>query len=187
MKCEVVQPLLMDYHDGDLEEETRNEISSHLQTCPSCSKELSEIRILSKTISENREEKPDEILRINFNSMLQSEIENIHRTNHIRETPLHKIISIKWSSPLIRIAAGVAILIAGIWIGHFITREKKIDTTGQLAELKDEMRDVKEMLMFSMLNGESASQRIKAVNYSSEIQYPNQKVIDAYLGKAYVK
>jgi hypothetical protein len=81
-----------------------------------------------------------------------------------------------------RIAAGVAILIAGIWIGHFITREKKIDTTGQLAELKDEMRDVKEMLMFSMLNGESASQRIKAVNYSSEIQYPNQKVIDALIG-----
>ena len=40
---------------------------------------------------------------------------------------------------------------------------------------------MKEILMFTLLKEESASERIKAVNYSEEIANPNQQVIDALI------
>ena len=39
-------------------------------------------------------------------------------------------------------------------------------------------REMKEALLFSLIDDESASQRIKAVSYAEEIRNPEQKVID---------
>jgi hypothetical protein len=43
--------------------------------------------------------------------------------------------------------------------------------------MQKEIKEMKEMLLYSLIDDESASQRIKAVNYAEEITNPNQKVI----------
>ncbi len=50
-----------------------------------------------------------------------------------------------------------------------------------MAELKSEVRDVKQTLMLSMLKQESASDRIKAVDYAEEIVNPNQQILGALI------
>ena len=179
MQCDEVQPILIEYIEGNLEDSVDQEIEKHIESCTACRKELSEVKAVFKTISKYQMVQPDESLRTNFRAMLSSEIEKLNVANTIKEVPMHRIINIKWSSPFMRIAAAIVLLISGIWIGIIIKSSMDNSKTGQLSELKNEMKDMKEMLMFTMLNGESASQRIKAVNYSTEIPYPNQKVISA--------
>ncbi len=179
MKCDEVQSLMIEYLDDNLDEITRQEMENHLSGCESCRKELAEVKTVFDVISRYSMEPPDPTLRENFYTMLHAEQEKLKVTNTIKEIPLHRLLNMKWPSSLLRIAAAVALLIAGTWIGIFIKSGMDNKRAEQLSELKNEMKDMKEMLMFTMLNGESASQRIKAVNYSSEIPYPNQKVISA--------
>ena len=179
MKCEDVQPLMIDYIDGNLGEDIRKEIEYHIETCDACRKEEEELIKIFKVISGHEMEQPDESLKANFEAMLRKEIEMLRVKDTIKEIPIHSIMAEKWSSPWIRIAAAVIILVAGVWIGTLIRSGSDAGRTQQLSELKNEMKDMKEMLMLTMLNEESASQRIKAVNYSAEIPYPNQKVINA--------
>ncbi len=47
MKCEQVQSLLSQYLDNELDELRRKKIDRHLQTCVSCSRELTS---LAKTV-----------------------------------------------------------------------------------------------------------------------------------------
>jgi hypothetical protein len=181
MKCDEVQAMLIEYIDGGIEKETRMGIDDHLKSCSTCTNELNELRTVIEKMDKSGFEVPGDSLTENFNVMLRAEMENLNRTNRIRETPMHKIIGIKWSSPLMRIAAGFALLIAGITIGLFIQSGEGKQQSGQLSDLRNEMQEMKQLLMLTMLNGESASERIKAVNYSSEISYPDQKVITALI------
>lgn len=179
MKCEEVQSLLIEYQDDQVDEILAQEIEEHFRTCEACRAGLEEIKTLFGVMSKYTMEQPDESLRRNFNEMLQSEIEKLKLANHINETPIHRIIQFKGSSPAWRIAAAVLLLVTGVGIGILMRSGNARNRTSEIADLKNEMKDMKEMLMFTMLNGESASQRIKAVNYSTEIAYPNQKVIAA--------
>jgi len=45
--------------------------------------------------------------------------------------------------------------------------------------MQKEIKEMKEVLMFSLIDNESASQRIKAVSYTEEMSNPDQKVINA--------
>lgn len=181
MKCDEVQSMLIEYIDGELVKETRKEIDDHLKTCEVCSGELNEARKVINKIEGTEIVMPGERLRANFDAMLKSEMENLDRITKIKETPIHRIIGIKWSSPFMRIAAGLAILAAGMAIGAFIRSGVGRQHSGQLSELRGEMQEMKEILMLTMLNEESASQRIKAVNYTSEISAPDEKIITALI------
>lgn len=181
MKCEEIQSLLIEYIDGNLSNDLTSEIKDHLKNCPACRKEQEELNQVFSTLQKYRMESPDDSLRQNFNDVLREEIDHLKVNETIRETPMKRIISIKWASPFLRIAAAIILLVSGVWMGIFIQSSSQRNESDLLSELKNEVKNMKELLMFTMLNGESASQRIKAINYSSEIPYPNKKVIDALI------
>ncbi|HEV3324190.1 MAG TPA: hypothetical protein VG052_01250, partial [Puia sp.] len=52
----------------------------------------------------------------------------------------------------------------------------------QLGEMQKEIREMKEAMLFSLIDDESASQRIKAVSYAEEITNPDQKVMEVLVG-----
>jgi HEAT repeat protein len=47
----------------------------------------------------------------------------------------------------------------------------------QLGAMQKEIKEMKEAMLYSLIDNESASQRIKAVGYAEEISNPDQKVI----------
>jgi hypothetical protein len=88
--------------------------------------------------------------------------------------PIHR------SFPGLKIAAAIALLLAGTFIGltlHFVLNRQHEGE--QVASLKTEMQSMKELMMLNMLKQESPSQRIQAVNYTDDIQAPDVKVLDA--------
>jgi hypothetical protein len=120
--------------------------------------------------------KPDDSVRINFYHMLHSEI----KKNEGRSEVSFQKAAIHWyNRSEYRIAAGFALLISGIFLGVFIhSGIKNSYEETELIQLHSEVNALKKTAMFTMLKGESSSDRIKAVNYADELNTPDDNVID---------
>jgi len=181
MDCNEVQSRLIDFLDDRLPAVSHQAIDEHLLTCEKCRKDVEELRVLLNVIAEAPIERPAEGLRENFNSMLQSELNRLAASNNQEQIPVKKIIPMQWANSLLKIAAGFVILIAGIFIGMNLKNNKQDNSSRQISHLDSTVKEMKEVMMFTLLKEESASQRIKAVNYAEEIVHPDQKVIGALL------
>jgi hypothetical protein len=177
MKCEDVEASMIDYLDNTLEKSRRDEVEKHLETCERCLDELKDFQQILQTVDSTEMEQPDETLRINFYHMLHGEMnKQVMKNQEQSILP----ITVSRSSPWIKIAAAIALLLAGTFIGltlHFVLNRHQEGE--QVASLKTEVQSMKELMMLNMLKQESPSQRIQAVNYTDDIQAPDIKVLNA--------
>lgn len=78
------------------------------------------------------------------------------------------------------LAYSLGILLIGMFSGLLIDRTFFADTKErEMAELSAEVKEMKEMVMLSLLENPSASERIKAVSLTEDIPNVDQKVINA--------
>ncbi|MGC4022343.1 MAG: HEAT repeat domain-containing protein [Cyclobacteriaceae bacterium] len=76
-----------------------------------------------------------------------------------------------------KVVVGAALVIVGFTSG--LLTQKSSGGNEEVKTLAREVTDLKEMMMISMLEKESATDRLKAVSLSEEIQGPSKKVTDA--------
>lgn len=121
--------------------------------------------------------KPDDSLKINFYHMLHNEI----RKNEVRTTDPVLTKQIKWyDKGIYRIAAGIALLICGTFLGIlFNSINNSSGQAKELAQLKSEVNALRKTAMFTMLKDGSSSYRIQAVNYADEMVSPDESIINA--------
>lgn len=181
MQCEEVQNLLPDFDDDLLNPVTRYTIENHLKTCEACNKELAEIRMLFQTISDNSLEQPDKSMRDKFQQMLDEEIRHLENENQKRKGLAGMLIAIPWFRYSWPAAAAIFLFLTGLFVGNRWRPGNESGASSQIRELKSEVKDVKEMLLFNLLKEESASDRIKAVNYADEMPNPDQKILFALI------
>ncbi len=179
MECYEAESLLIDYLDAQLHPGDKRPLEEHLQQCPHCRQVLEEYRELFAAIQSDKAEKPGPGLHEKFENMLQSEM-NIDNNARIVEMEKQKSTRvIKMPSLLWKIAASIILIASGVFIGSMFNNNKAGNT--EMAELKNEVKDMKETLMFNGLNDESASERIKAVSYVDEINQPDDKIVNALI------
>ncbi|MGN6211010.1 HEAT repeat domain-containing protein [Parafilimonas sp.] len=181
MQCYDVESLLIDYLDAQLHPNDRAPLEKHLNECIQCRQALEEYRQIFDGIQKDKIKKPGPALREKFENMLQSEL-NIEATANIVNKPEEKAAVVKPINRyalLYRIAASIILIVSGFFIGTTVTNNKP--GNGQVAELKNEVREMKETLTVKLLNEESASERIKAVSYADEITDPDNKIVMALI------
>jgi hypothetical protein len=83
--------------------------------------------------------------------------------------------ALDWSWLTPRLAFGVAILVIGFAGGSMFQRQGG----GDVAALTGEVQQLKEMMMLSLLEKESASERLRAVSLTSDMDQVSQKVTTA--------
>jgi hypothetical protein len=176
MKCEEVEKNMIDYLDKNLEEALCKEIERHLETCERCLDELRDSQEVLNIISKEEMVKPDDSLRINFYHMLHSQIKKNEESN----TSSIRKPSIPWYNlGRYGIAAGIALLICGTFIGMLIHGGLNSSyTSNELKQLHSEISDLKKATMFTMLKEESSSDRIQAVSYVADLDTPDENVIE---------
>jgi hypothetical protein len=179
MKCEEVETKIIDYLDKNVDEDISKEIEKHLETCEICLDELRESQQLLNLISMEEMVKPDDSLRINFYHMLHSQIKKNEESN----TSSIRKASIRWYElTRYRIAAGVALLIFGTFVGMLIhSGFNNSYASNELKQLHSEVSDLKKAAMFTMLKDESSSDRIQAVSYADDLDNPDEKVIEVLI------
>ena len=176
MKCEEVEKLMIDYLDKNLKEDIRLEIEKHIETCEKCLDDLRDSQQVLNFISTDQMVKPDDSLRINFYHMLHSEIKKNEESN---DSSFAKAIIPWYNLRQYRIAAAVALLICGTFIGILLHAGLSNSyASNELKLLHSEVSDLKKASMFTMLKEESSSDRIQAVRYADDIDSPDANVID---------
>ena len=180
MTCAEVQAMLPEFVDDTLDSSLKSDVDRHLLTCPECSQESSDLRELFKAMENNRPIRPSIALKDNFLAMLEAETAAVEASKRREARSSARVIT--WFSALGKVAVAAAILLVGMLIGYRVRWGSPAASSTEIAELKSAVKDVKETLMINMLGNESASERIKAVNYAEEIPAPNQRVITALVG-----
>ncbi len=84
----------------------------------------------------------------------------------------------QWSLLTPRLAFGAALLIAGFVSGYVINSPQE---KSDVLSLTQEVTDLKEMVMLSLLEKESATDRLKAVSLTSEMDQASKKVTEALI------
>lgn len=171
MNCKEVIELLPGYIEESLTKDELNEVESHLSNCKSCKDELDKMNRIEGMLSQVKEEETPKHLDIAFQKMLEDE----KRANKlsISDRINQKHISL---SNLIRVAAGLLLLVSGGFIGYYIRPVG--GSSDEVSSMKQEMVEMKNLVILSLIKQESASERIKAVSYIKEISKPDPKLIE---------
>jgi hypothetical protein len=77
--------------------------------------------------------------------------------------------------------AAAAVLLVGIAIGRFVMPDttRPADSSSEIAAMRSEMRELREMVSLSLMQQQSASDRLKGVTWTGQLDRPSGEVISA--------
>ena len=167
MTCEEVKGILIDAQGEEIPSSIRQALEKHLEGCEQCASLRMELDQLDRLIKAAPEAVPGRDLEKQFLQMLRAEEE----AQKVAVRPVRRLVF--WRN----MAAAAVLLAAGIGIGWALSGRRMERSDRPLAARSS--GNGSDTLLFSLLKEESASERIKAVNYAEEMTSPDQKVINA--------
>lgn len=126
---------------------------------------------------------PDSNMEMRFQGML----------DHYKQTELDKRNYWKdlWSNlrliftirPQVQFAYSLILIALGMGAGYLLNQKEtlKRNETEQLSALATQVKEMRKMIVVSLLDNPSASERLRAVNYTGEMEGADQQVINALL------
>ncbi|HEY6253569.1 MAG TPA: HEAT repeat domain-containing protein [Candidatus Angelobacter sp.] len=183
MNCEQIAELLPDYLQESLNREQRNLVESHLQGCDQCREEIA----LWQKLALLPEEQPGPELRARFKAMLNAYQEGRgEQRQPVQERPslLRGFLSGGWlRMPAAGLAWAVLLLVVGFVAGRSVNSPNPADT--QMAKLQSELADMHRLVTISLLQQQSASERLQAIAqataWSMSEQHADPKVLAALM------
>lgn len=165
--------LITDYMDGTLAGKRLEEFNRYVSEGHIDKDEIESLKGFGDKFSIVQEPVPSDQLSKRFYSMLGEE--NAKHTVKFSFDPR------EWFNQFLntamgKMALGMAILVLGIAGGRLFSNRSY---EGELNQLSNQMADMKEMVMMSMLEDQSASKRLQGLQISSELVRENQQITDA--------
>ena len=167
MQCEEVREQFADYVIGRVQDSVRLQLDEHLRGCPPCHAELYELKALWMQLDDIPRDEPTAAVRERFEVMLQAYQDGLRRPAR------------NWRRPALQFLAAAALLILGIAIGY---RMHTVPLRNpEMTELRSELYQTKQMVALSLMQQQSATERLKGVNWSYRLQEPSADVLHALL------
>ena len=132
---------------------------------------LNNLHLLDENISKMVDPKPSMELDNRFYTMLGEEKRRVKRQSLQFSLP-------SWNLLLPRLAFGIVLLVGGFAAGYLVSNPQG---NGDVASLTQEVTDLKEMVMLSLLEKESATDRLKAVSLTNEMDQASKNVTQALI------
>jgi HEAT repeat protein len=173
-------PLLL---NGELDEIQISEFESHLAACKDCMLEYETAKKLWLLMGELPQPDPSPSMKAGFNAVLSNyKQELVERRNPVREW-LNSLQGYWNQKAQPRLAFSMVLIAFGMIMGYFLHRPAAttLSYNAQIDSLSSQVSEMKQVMMLSLLQDPSASQRIKAVSYTDDLSNVNMKVIDALL------
>jgi hypothetical protein len=173
-------PLLL---NGELDEIQKNGIESHLESCKECRMEFQTAKKLWELMGELPQPEPSPYMKSGFDAILANhKKELIEKRSPVSEW--FDMLREYWSQKAQpRLAFSVALVAFGLIVGYLLHRPQQttLAYNNQIDSLSSQISEMKQVMMLSLLQDPSASQRMKAVSFTDDISSVDLKVIDALL------
>ena len=171
MERNEIKALLVKYNAGQASAEEVNILEKYIEAGVIDLSELQELHLIEEQIMQLEVPAPSLQLDDNFYQMLATE-----KKSQLKTFSWKKFFA--WPEMLPRLAFASVTLLAGLAIGYWIRPQAAEGTAnnGQIAELSQQVTDLKEMMMLSLLEKESATDRLKAVSLTQEMNQVRNKV-----------
>lgn len=179
MKCEEIEELLPDFIAGRLNSDRAVAAEEHIAQCVSCRKE---VEIWTK-LALLPEEQPGPALRSRFQGMLESYQEGRWEKASLaseRKRFLGMGDLVRWiRTPSLSAGWACVLLVLGFLGGHYLDRERSNDDNAQkLVALQQELHKTSQLVAISLLQQQSASERLEGVSWSTRVT-PDPQILDA--------
>ena len=190
MNCERVKELFADYLVERLDETVRAEIDSHLTACASCREETRSLQAMWTKLASLPEEEPSPALDARFHALLDAYrqgMKQAERDASRRVTPRDWLARLWPREPALQFALAMVLFAAGLLLGPSLTPYRQNRAAGNeindraLAQLRDEVSGMKQLVTLSLLQQQSASDRLRGVEWSYRLAQPDEQVVSALL------
>ena len=179
MKCDSVREKLSEYLLGNINPGKKKEIDSHMKACRSCYLELEQMESVWEKLGGLPVEEPGPALRSRFYAMLEAE----KRESELKDKrPLHERIE-SWlhhwwpNRPVVQFAFSLGFLVFGLLIGNQLKTGPK--GNGELADLRNEVKEMRQIVSVSLLNQSSSSERLRGLSFSTQVDQPTESLLSA--------
>lgn len=169
MICSHAKELMAADWQGELHSADQASLRQHLETCADCSAEMVSLGLLWERLADMPAPEPSQALDTRWQSTLETLIAS------------NKPASRAWSfahiwpaSPVWQAAVALACLLIGLLVGANLPRRNN-----EIAKLREEVAGTREMVALSLLQQQSATERLRGVDYTGRMQTMEPEVIAA--------
>ena len=183
MECSKYKEQIPLYLTHSLDQMQHQEFENHLASCTDCQMEFETSQALWNLMGKIPEPETPDTMRAGFNAILanfkKEQVKDpnpvigwIHQTYRQWQLQIRPHLALS----LVMVVIG---LISGYLLNH--SGQSSMANHKQIDSLSSQVSEMKQMMMLTLLQNPSASQRILAVGYTDDIDKVNNKVIEALL------
>lgn len=179
------QEKMMDYLQGNLSEADEIALKNYLQSDEQAQKEWNELKNIYLKLEEIPLPESSENMKVNFWAMVEKE-KNTQQKALFWQEKIRGFWENIWTSQWLgRLTFSILLIGVGFGGGYWFNQKNKQVAVNQsdakITELVTQVNEMKEMMMLSLLEKQSASERLQAVSMSTEIPKVDDKIIEALL------
>ncbi len=182
--CTDAKGRLLNWLTGELAPADQATIEGHLAQCPDCQQEFGATRQVWQRLGELPTPAPGPGMSTRFYAMLDS-FESAEKP--VPQPVWARFVAWlqqQWPSAIVpRLAYSLLLLGLGVVAGYWLPSRRAADMAYQqrIDTLSGQMRDMRQMMMLSLLENPSATERLRAVGYTKDMGNANAHVVDALL------
>ncbi|MBD2751595.1 zf-HC2 domain-containing protein [Spirosoma validum] len=184
INCEQANERITDWLNNQLPETDRVALEAHLKACPACETEANSVRQLWQLMGNVPTPEPGETARVRFQAMLDTYKDTVTTEQEsVVDNLLAKLRQLWAPKYAFRLAYSLVLLIIGVATGYWFQRSNTpaLAYQQQIDTLSTQVQEMRQMMMLSLLENPAASERLRAVSYTEEINQVDDKVVDALL------
>lgn len=159
MNCEQARERMVDRWVTGVDEAQRIELESHLAVCPSCRAEMESLDPLWVAMGEAPVEQPGRNVQAGFHHMMAA-----YRLGMESRKPARRFAWMPQGAWWPQAALAGLALVAGLTMGHLYTARSHDQAT--IAGMNEELKQMRHMVTLSLLQQQSASERLRGVTWS---------------------
>jgi hypothetical protein len=179
MTCDQVKEHIADYLAGVLSPTEAEELDEHFAGCAACKQETAALSETWEMLGLLEQEQPSAQLRARFYQSLESYREGLESAAPApARTPApvkRRLFDWGWQGW----AWSAALLVAGLGLGQSLGMRDR--GRADLAGLQDEVHHMRQLVTLSLLEQQSASERLRGVDYAYRVDQSDTQVLSALL------
>jgi hypothetical protein len=171
--------LIMGHLEGTLDARQQAELQQALNQGLIAPQELTGLQTLQVQLAGLPEPEPSPLLREGFYAMLQEQKQMPTQPNSVLQALGSWLSSLNGDRLVRQLAYSLVVLAVGVGVGYWLSPARSYES--QLSTLTGEVQQMREMMLLTLLEQPSATERLRAVSLSTDLESADTRVTQALL------